>query len=425
MIPIISIKRRAAALLLVPLLFLTGCNSREKPPETDLGAQTIVQTMLDAVDEHEETDSLVWYTAADETAAYLSGYYRLEEDSCQDAAIVRMDGARAFELAALRAEGKSSDLVPALQEYLLNRQGSFTGYLPDQAYLAEQALILTQGQWAALIVCEEPEKAKAAFEDCFGTSADAHGHQVPEPDRPPDGSLSEPKLPIGIPEPDQSIEIVEPLPDQSQETPVLPPAQEDPAAGRVPFTNPGKDDMSIYDTSSILAAWRSGDGSSLSDHDSAIFNAAKAVLDSCITPDMDDYHKELALYTWLTAHVSYDRSHYDPQGAPRTSYEPYGPLLDGKGVCLGFASTLQLLLDMSDIECTTVVGAAFSSREDHAWNLVRLNGQWYCADATWDCGPLKFRFNYFNVTSDYMALTDHQWDYTSVPEATATDGGIS
>ena len=35
----------------------------------------------------------------------------------------------------------------------------------------------------------------------------------------------------------------------------------------------------------------------------------------------------------------------------------------------------------------------------------------------------EFVYTYFNVTSDFLADTDHQWDYDSVPEATAEDGG--
>ena len=80
-------------------------------------------------------------------------------------------------------------------------------------------------------------------------------------------------------------------------------------------------------------------------------------------------------------------------------------------------------MDMADIECITVVGAAFYSRENHAWNMVRLNGSWYCADPTWDEGVNVVTFGYFNVTSDWMAFTDHQWDYSSIPEATAEDHG--
>ena len=93
---------------------------------------------------------------------------------------------------------------------------------------------------------------------------------------------------------------------------------------------------------------------------------------------------------------------------------------------MGYATTFQLLMDMAGIECITVTGAAFGNRENHAWNMVKLNGEWYCVDPTWDIAPVFIhmnQYNYFNVTSQYMADTDHQWDYDSVPEATAEDYG--
>ena len=213
--------------------------------------------------------------------------------------------------------------------------------------------------------------------------------------------------------------------------------------GRLIYKDPSKDDMTLFDNSAILAAWESGDSSGLSKEDKQVLEAAKAVFDQCVTPDMSDYDKELALYAWLTTHVSYDQSHYSKRGAPRTSYEPYGPLMKGKGVCLGYACTFQLFMDMAGIECITVTGAAFGNRENHAWNMVKLDGEWYCVDSTWDLRGMDENFeeflafiqdlaqtqnldrlySYFNVTSQYLADTDHQWDYDSVPEATAEDGG--
>ena len=85
-------------------------------------------------------------------------------------------------------------------------------------------------------------------------------------------------------------------------------------------------------------------------------------------------------------------------------------------------------MDMAGVECITVTGAAFGNRENHAWNMVRLDGEWYCVDPTWDLRPGINQdgepvYGYFNVTSDVMALTDHQWDYDSVPEATAENHG--
>ena len=391
--------KRCFSLLLALLLLLPGC-AKKQDETTIQPCEVMVRVMWACTPECGEEEKLFhWYLydgmrgagfggdgeyySDGEMNELLSGFYGLDGLDWYDAAIVRMEGARAFELAVLSVpKGEQDTVVSAWQEHLLDRQGVFTGYEPEQAALVENAKILTLGQEVALLICENVPDAQDAFENCYGEGRFADG--VPA---------------FLLPKP-------EALPN-----------------GRYAYTDPGVDDMTVFDNSAILAAWRSGDGSGLSGEDRQVLDAAKAVFDQRVTPGMSDYDKELALYAWLTENVRYDHSHYERQGAPRTSYEPYGPLIGGKGVCLGYATTFQLLMDMADIECITVVGAAFYSREDHAWNMVRLNGSWYCADPTWDEGRAPGLFSYFNVTSDWMALTDHQWDYGSVPEATAEDHG--
>lgn len=185
--------------------------------------------------------------------------------------------------------------------------------------------------------------------------------------------------------------------------------------------------MSIYDTAPILEAWKTGSDEALNRKDKELYNACCELIEQRITDGMTDYEKEWAIYSWMVSYVNYDWSHNDPaQTTPRDSFRPYGALVRGEAVCLGFATAFQLLMDMLEVECITVVGAAFHSTGDHAWNMVRLNGEWYCLDATWDrgMGSHPTTCSYFNVTSDYMAKSDHQWDYENVPMATAKDGGI-
>ena len=383
--------KRILSLLLALVLLLPGCGKKEdeKDHTTGQDAETILRVMLAGRTESSETDALTWYLEPSDVEDYIRDYYQLEDVPWADGAIVRMEGARAFELAVLRVDEQNVERVTeALQQYLLDRQGSFTGYFPDQASMAENGRILTRGGWVALDVCTEMEAAKSAFESCFGRGINA----------------------VGIPA------ILGPQPDDYRPD------------GRLVYVDPQIDDMTLFDNSSILAAWESGDDSGLSKQDKEVLDAAKRVFDRYVTPGMTDYAKEYALYTWLTGNVNYDKTHYEKKGAPRTSYQPYGPLIQGKGVCLGYAETFRLLMDMAGIECITVTGAAFGNRENHAWNMVKLNGQWYCADPTWDTRPWmdengEFVYTYFNVTSDFLADTDHQWDYDSVPEATAEDGG--
>lgn len=195
--------------------------------------------------------------------------------------------------------------------------------------------------------------------------------------------------------------------------------------GRGRFTPPGEEDMSIYDTSAILSAWEKKDPSALRGYDREVYDMAADIL-----PDeaLSDLEKEEAIYRWLVDNVNYDWTLQDVLSeTERWSYQPYGALINRTAVCLGYATSFQLLMDMSGVECITIVGACFNSTGDHAWNMVKLNGEWYCVDVTWDANGREGQGNdhtwrYFNVTSDEMAKR-HQWDYANTPEATATDHG--
>lgn len=126
--------------------------------------------------------------------------------------------------------------------------------------------------------------------------------------------------------------------------------------------------------------------------------------------------------------MDYDWTHQDALAeTDRRSYGPYGGLVDRAAVCLGYAVSFQLLMDMSGVECLTIVGAAFNSTGDHAWNMVKLDGEWYCVDVTWDANGREqmgdgYEWRYLNLTSDEMGK-NHQWDYANTPEATAEDRG--
>jgi hypothetical protein len=383
-------KKRIIALALVLALGLSLAGCGRGGDSTDLSCDAMVRAMLDAAPEGEQSEQLEWYEGQ-ELDGYLADYYGLEL-SPSDGAVVRLGGVHAFELAVLKVpEGDANSAATQLRAYLQGRLGDFTGYEPEQAALVEGALVLTRGEWVALIVSQDPDAVRAAFDGCFTGNGSGSGNSSVAADVP----------------------VV--LQGRGKTLP----------NGRVEYVDPEIDDMTLYDTAEILAAWHSGDPSVLSDYDRTIYDKAGQVLEEVLTDGMSDYDREKAVYQWIVTHVSYDYDHYDPNVtlSPDSS-TPYNPLVEGKGICLGFSVTFQLLMDMAQVECITVVGASYQSQEDHAWNMVRLDGQWYCVDSTWDTGiesPEEWR--YFNVTSDRMAETNHQWDYDAVPEATAKDGG--
>ncbi len=337
---------------------------------------------------------------SDALAEYIASYYGIE--AWEDCAVYRAGGAEVYEVAVLELADavSNSDALSGLEQYIHDREGDFTGYAPQQADIAAHGLTAVRERdgkrFAALLLCEDPEAARDAF---FG-------------DPRPDASAAPSPAPAVSAPPSAPDPTPAPTPGPTPSGPVTYP-------GRTPFTDPNIDDMTVYDTSAILSAWEERDPSGLSDYDRAIYDAAEAVIDSQIGPDMTDLEKEYALYLWTITHMEYDYDHQDPTvTVSRDSFTPYGGLIKGKGVCLGFSSVFQLLMDMAGVECITVVGAAYNSEDDHAWNMVRLDGEWYCVDATWDWTYYNDMgyMRYFNVTSDFMA-EEHQWDYNNVPEA--------
>ena len=57
-------------------------------------------------------------------------------------------------------------------------------------------------------------------------------------------------------------------------------------------------------------------------------------------------------------------------GHKRLCHGPYGGLADRAAVCLGYAAAFQPLMDMSGVECVTIVGAVLNSTGDHAWGYA-------------------------------------------------------
>jgi len=90
----------------------------------------------------------------------------------------------------------------------------------------------------------------------------------------------------------------------------------------------------------------------------------------------------------------------------------YGALVTGSIQCEGYAKAMMYLCDMAGIECVVVTGTN-ESNETHAWNCVKLDGNWYNVDTTWDDPILSvedktnLRYNYFLVPDSWIHSISH------------------
>lgn len=381
--------------LIIIVFLLSGCSQQQ--PETDLTPYEIVSAIVES---QSELPAFEQISAENENfELYLSDYYMLSAEQVEDGVICYADGVEAAEIAVLvisdgEMSGKenSETVRTALTEYIKNRAGVFEGYAPQQAALVKNGIVVIEGRYAALLICQDTSAAKDAFSGCFGNGEKGS-------DKSGENRIKDEVISASAPETKES---------ETKEQP------EDAVA------------EDFYDSEAILQAWNSGDDSSLSDLNLSILSAAKDVIDKEISDDMSDYEKELAIHDWITEWSSFDMSafsHAPGSGIGTDSDNPYGVLIGRTGNCWGYSSTFQLFMDMLDIECITVYGTPGSSGVEHAWNMVQLDGEWYCVDVAWD-DPIGGSpgHTYFNVTSEYLRKGSiHSWNKFSVPEATGTD----
>jgi len=131
---------------------------------------------------------------------------------------------------------------------------------------------------------------------------------------------------------------------------------------------------------------------------------------SCVSDEMSDLEKIIALHDYLVSECDYDNVNYVNNNIPDESYNIIGTLLKRKCVCAGYAKTFGTLLQMVGIESYYVVSDAMN----HAWNLVYLDGYWYHIDTTWDdpTWSLKSADNYADegyVSHRYFLKSDEEF----------------
>ena len=126
-----------------------------------------------------------------------------------------------------------------------------------------------------------------------------------------------------------------------------------------------------------------------------------------LPPGGTDFEIQLALHDFLLANCTYSDDLTNCEIAT-----VYGALIVGEASCVGYSKAMLLLLELNGIDAYIVTGyaenASFSG--PHAWNKVRLGGNWYYMDATWNDpvmpdGREIVSRAYFNLTAQELSAT--------------------
>lgn len=163
-----------------------------------------------------------------------------------------------------------------------------------------------------------------------------------------------------------------------------------------------------------------GDDANLSTYQKRV-NDLNAEIDALVAQveGMTEFEKALYIHDYIVLHSEYDlelleymeANNFTLPGELRSEkYTEYSILVNGTGVCGSYALAYRAVLNAAGMECLYL-----SSREmNHAWNLVKIDGNWYHVDCCWD-DPVpdtygRARRTYFLRTdSEIMNLNHYTW----------------
>lgn len=139
-----------------------------------------------------------------------------------------------------------------------------------------------------------------------------------------------------------------------------------------------------------------------------------AIIIAGIDNQMTDLEKVLYVHDYIIDTTIYRRDAY-------VCYSASGPLGKGYGVCEGYTNAIRLILTLLNIENSYIV----STTMNHKWLYVKIDGEWYHVDTTWDdtksskTGLVSHTFFLRNDEEFTKATTNKHYDWYNPTQTTS------
>lgn len=123
----------------------------------------------------------------------------------------------------------------------------------------------------------------------------------------------------------------------------------------------------------------------------------------------NDSLKVVRIYDWVTKNISYEQRFLRNrvEGDTILYQEPYNVVVRKKAICMGYAKLVKAMCSEVGIASEIVTGLTKDihnqlDKEEHAWNAVKINGEWYLLDATWGASSYERAQKYFLPPPQYF-----------------------
>ena len=154
----------------------------------------------------------------------------------------------------------------------------------------------------------------------------------------------------------------------------------------------------IKSTKAVSDAYVNGqDPSGLSEEDKKTYEIAVKCFEEATRGKDTIYDKELGIYEWMCKNIEHSgdastRAVLSGENYPMDT--PYGVLNSKTAVCVGYATTFRLFMNMLGLECH------IPHTDSHSWDLVKLDDdQWYYVDIYFSVNSSSKNpdYTYFNM----------------------------
>lgn len=137
----------------------------------------------------------------------------------------------------------------------------------------------------------------------------------------------------------------------------------------------------------------------------------------------DDFERIKIAHDIIALNIKYDAASFWSGNLPRQDYEPV--LKTGFAVCEGYSNTFKKFMDVLGFKNQIVHGYARgvgtsllteNGATNHAWNLVRIENEYYLIDSTWDSGYMEGKKSVQNYNTDWLFIKPEHFIYTHYPD---------
>ena len=119
-------------------------------------------------------------------------------------------------------------------------------------------------------------------------------------------------------------------------------------------------------------------------------NFVKTWVNENIDPSLTEYAKVKEIHDFIVRKNFYNRGDSKEESGGISIYHPASILFANGGVCNAYATLFDLMARQAGLETKFLTGKSLKNGEDHMWNMVKIMGNWYHIDTTWDDPIINF-----------------------------------